>query len=685
MGEVYLAADPDGAPCVLKFLAAALARDARLRTRFEREWAALQRVGPHPNVVGIRRVRGDADPPHIVLDYVAGTPLDQVVRLGPLAPALAGRVGLDLARGLAAVHARGLVHRDVKPANAILRPDDGATMVDFGLAKDLFVTSMTQPGQLMGTAAYMAPELWEETPADARADVFALGVTLYELLAGRRPFEGEDMDDVVDAVLAGEYDPLPERAPGAPPELALAIARMLDADPSRRYPTGADAARDLEAVLAGGAARVPGLIDAAGRRHPLLPGEFFTVGSDPGCEVPVEGEGVGPRHAQVRREGEAFVLLDFRSAGGTFVGDERLAPGKGRPLRDGDAVRVGPARLRFVDPGGARAAEPPAYLRDVARTPAPGVVAEALRRLGDPRAALSLLERLAPDPAAEARADAELAAALGPDAARAAGEARRARARARAAEAPERLRRLSGAPLGDAPAAWLAWWHQARVAAPAQVVNPDPAPAWRLRVVGGPGSPAVLTLGAERSVLLVGRDPRCGLRIGDARAARLEATVLRLDRRVAVVAEGGAEAAVQLAGAPTPAGFWDPGAPLAVGPLSLELEAIDRPPAAAGAPGPVGPASHAALVELRHPSVAASLVEAAAAAADPAAPRRATAPLEAGPALLRAVEDALAARAEVARRLLPDLLGEPDPERWRAALAARADALGPQVGPRGWA
>ncbi|RMG18714.1 MAG: FHA domain-containing protein [Planctomycetota bacterium] len=690
MGSVYLARrEADGLPVVVKFLAPELAQQQELRARFRREWESLQRLHPpHPNVVRVLAVQSEGPCPCIVLERVPGETLaDCLARDGPLSPRRVAEVGLGVARGLAAVHALGMVHRDVKPGNIMLQPHGDPKIIDFGLAKDLFLSGLTAPGQLLGTAHTMAPEQWEdEGGVDPRSDVWALGATLYQALTGEPAFAGSNVDDIADAILAGDYRRPREAAPHTPPALAEALEQMLMVEPERRYPRMADVAEDLERILAGAPARVPCFVDPQGRRFPLLDGEWFTLGSAAGCAVRVSRSDVAPKHAQLRWQGGGFVLRDLKSAAGTFVDGERLHSGRGLALHDGARVSLGSVPLRFEHPWERAARDGAAWLRDVVRRTEPDPVVEALAAVRDVRAALWCLERLLPErlPSPDDRA---LAERLGPEVARAVGRRRVEGGAARAAEAAAALAAITSQGDLAGPEAWLCWWRQVHGSAPEQLVPARSLAVPRLRVVSGH---APLELPLEGSVVLVGRDPRCHLRLQRSDLPRLAATLLRLHRRWVVVDEARTGLAVD--GRPARAALVDPGATLSLpGDLRLLLVPPPAPRVPSGGPLEVEPESFDALCGLDHPAVAAALVAMACGRAR----------LEAWEARLRALvgegaasERALAAlrsawegRCAEARRLLPRLLGAPpgsEPRQWQAALQARRAALGPQVVPWGW-
>ncbi|MCO5170266.1 MAG: FHA domain-containing protein [Planctomycetes bacterium] len=675
MGAVYLARDAAGDEVVVKVLAPEVALDPQVRRRFAREGDALGRLPPHPALVRLRAVAADAEPPAIVMDLVEGAPLSRLARGGQdrLAPLAIARAGRDVAGALAVVHAQGLLHRDVKPANVIVRPDGRATLVDFGVARDAFRSGLTRSGHMVGSTHFMAPEQWRGDPLDARADLYGLGATLYHALTGRPPCTGADPAELMDRVLAGDVAPPRQLAPEVPLELERVVLQLLSADPRFRYPRAGDVADDLERVLAGQPARYPCLVPDGGPRLALLPGRRFTLGRDPGCEVALEHPTVSREHAQLRREDGGWVLRDLRSSYGTRVNDERLAGA--RALAHGDVVRVGDVRLRFDDPlAAARAVRADAAVAEPAREARAPALVDLLAARGDPRAALALLERLAPDPLE----DLAIAALLGQEAA--AASAWRPEDGALAARS---LARLAGGDPGGLEG-WLGWWCGARATLPAQLVPEGRAP-WAARVVVG-GAARDVTLEAGAPPLQVGRDERCGLVLDHGEVSRLHATLLRLHRRV-VVRDEGSRSGTRLLGRPVRAAFVEPHAELALGPVRLRVEAADDLPGLPRA-GPfhlVDAPRFERLAALAHPSTATGLVAClheARAAAGADALARALAPDDA-PGLARDLRETLARRAALARAVLPRLLGaDPgdDLGAWGALLARRRGGLGPQVG-----
>jgi protein kinase-like protein len=662
MGAVFAATRvADGAARVVKFLDPELTSDEVLLARFEREWAALKKLPPSPTLVRVHEVLLQGPRPCLVLDLAPGRPLSQILREeGAFPPELVAAVGRDLASALALVHATGVLHRDVKPANALYDPASGRTcLVDFGLAKDTFRTGLTQPGHLLGTALYMAPELWEEEDVDARADVFALGATLFHLLCGRPPFDGEDIDEIADAILDGDPPRVQAARPDTPPELAHAIGQCLLQDPARRYPDMRALAQDFEAILQGGLASVPRLVSGEASLA-LLPADYFTVGSDPACSIQVAG--ASPKHGHLRFEGRGFVFSVLPESGPASVGERELRSRRPYRLRHGDTLRLGAGEVRYTDPLRQTPATP-SYLRDAARELVPEPALRALARVGDPRAFLYVLEGGA---APALAADLGLLALLGPEAASDLDAGLQAEAQQRRATLDAALGRITQLSLRGT-GAWLTWWQQVKSSAPPQLGPHSPLPTFSLL-----GGARPRELGAEERVVLVGRDVKCTLRLEGEGVARLHWTLLRLHTAWALVpgVPGTGDAAAQAA-------FWS-GQALPVGPHALSLE-VKWPSPAEGVSGGV----FRALCARSHPSVARELLEFAR-GADWSAWATRLFP-EPGPAreqFAAALAEERTSLQAMARQVLRALLGGEGVEAWAQAIQGRS--LGPQLTFRGW-
>jgi len=281
MGVVYKARDQKLDRFVaLKFLSAHLLGNETARHRFVAEARAASALD-HPNIATVHAIEetpeGDV---FIVMAHYEGQTLAQRIAAGPLPPSFAVDVAIQAGEGLARAHARGIVHRDVKPANLILSSGGLVKVLDFGLAKvaDL---RLTDAGTTLGTPVYMSPEQTRGEAVDHRTDVWSLGVVLYEMLSGRLPFDGEDRQSVCDAILRAEPAPLRPMA-GASPDLPAIVSRALAKSPAERHASMPDLVRALR--MARGDPRDASLLETA-------PQQRATTGAAPApAPVPSSGE-----------------------------------------------------------------------------------------------------------------------------------------------------------------------------------------------------------------------------------------------------------------------------------------------------------------------------------------------------------------------------------------------------------
>ncbi len=262
MGEVYLAEDTRlRRKVALKFLPEALTKDKRHLQRFEMEARAIAALS-HPNVCTIHEVIQTEDGRHsLVMEYVEGAALRERVMNGPISVNDALDIAIQIASALASAHAAGIVHRDIKPENVMLRLVGYVIVLDFGLAKLADIRSdpanskaetramdpRTTPGMLMGTVAYMSPEQARGLPVDARTDIWSLGVVLYEMVTGHKPFVGSTPTDVIVSIIEREPDVLSKSAPAAIP-LQRIVTKTLAKDRDERYQTAEELLRELKTV-----------------------------------------------------------------------------------------------------------------------------------------------------------------------------------------------------------------------------------------------------------------------------------------------------------------------------------------------------------------------------------------------------------------------------------------------------
>jgi dienelactone hydrolase/predicted Ser/Thr protein kinase len=251
MGVVYKAEDLRlGRFVALKFLPPQLMRDDDARRRLFAEARAASTLD-HANVCTIYDVEELPDGrAFIAMAFLDGETLKSRLDRGPLPTADAARIALQVAHGLARAHQAGIAHRDVKPANIMISADGDARLLDFGIAKFAGGGDLTRTGTTVGTIAYMSPEHVRGGVGDARSDVWALGVVLYEMVAGRRPFTGADDYELLQAIVEKPVPVLPVSAgDGQAGELAHIVSRALDRDPQRRYANAGEMGHAIEQVL----------------------------------------------------------------------------------------------------------------------------------------------------------------------------------------------------------------------------------------------------------------------------------------------------------------------------------------------------------------------------------------------------------------------------------------------------
>jgi hypothetical protein len=260
MGEVYRAVDRSlGRHVAIKVLPSAFAEDKERMARFERE-AKLLAVLNHPNIASIHGLEESDGRRFLVLELAEGETLQARLNRGPLPVEEALETCRELAEGLEAAHEKGIIHRDLKPGNIMILPEGKVKILDFGLAKvyggettgvdieksPTITAKMTEPGVILGTAAYMSPEQVRGRAVDRRSDIWALGCVLYECLTGSRAFHGDTVSDTLAHILKGEPDWI-RLPPETPPRIKVLLHRCLEKDPRKRLHDIADARLEIDA------------------------------------------------------------------------------------------------------------------------------------------------------------------------------------------------------------------------------------------------------------------------------------------------------------------------------------------------------------------------------------------------------------------------------------------------------
>ena len=402
MAEVYEGHDErlDRAVAV-KVLRPEMAADTGVRDRFEAEARSAARLS-HPNVVAVFDTGEDEGTPYLVMERLPGETLADRMAAGPVDQAWLRRVAGDVLGALGAAHAAGLVHRDVKPGNILLAADGCAKVADFGIAKSLEVVGdLTGTGLLVGTPAYLAPERLDGRPATERSDLYALGVVLYEALAGTKPFVGDTPVAMAQAVLHDVPPRLVEVRPDVDPDLAAAAERSMARDPSSRPASAREMARLLagdgpahdDTVALASAAAVP---DPVGVTGPATVVDATLVGES-GFVAPPPAAAAARAHPRPLAPGRLAVLaavligLFLVVALATGRGSDDASAGEAvvTGLRDlADRVRTGDGPMgpeagdrleRVADQvqAGGGADEANALLRDAAQWSADGRLSDA--------------------------------------------------------------------------------------------------------------------------------------------------------------------------------------------------------------------------------------------------------------------------------------------------------------------
>jgi predicted Ser/Thr protein kinase len=351
MGVVYRARDRllDRVVAV-KVLPADRAEDSTLVTRFEREARSAAALG-HPNIVAVFDTGCDQSTRFIVMEYVSGRSLAQLLRQqeGPLAPARAVEITARIASALAAAHSKGIIHRDIKPGNVMIDSAGSVKVLDFGIARAVTNTSLTQTAVVLGSVAYLAPEVSRGEPADERSDIYSLGCVLYELLTGRPPFTGE----LPAAIMHQHNARQPTAARDLNPEVPIALNALSKTMLAKRPRDRPQHARELPGLLAAAidASTTPATAHA-------LPAAIAAGGTAPTRVLP-RPRRFARREAIAVAAGVALILLVVLLA---------VLPGSGSPDRRAGRPSVTAQHTTSTRTSGTRTSSSGTALRPTAST-----------------------------------------------------------------------------------------------------------------------------------------------------------------------------------------------------------------------------------------------------------------------------------------------------------------------------
>jgi tetratricopeptide (TPR) repeat protein len=315
MGEVYRAWDERlQRPVAIKIVRRGAEGEENARQRFRREARAAARLS-HPSIIQIYDILSWEDGEAIVMELVEGQPLSQRLARGPLPLGEAIRLGRDIARGLAAAHARGIIHRDLKAENVMITAGGGAKILDFGVAKRLdSEASLTADGRVVGTFRAMSPEQARSLPLDPRSDLFSFGTLLYEMLSGRSPFDGGSALETLTRICTHRQEPLRKADTLLPKEFSDLVDRLLEKDPDRRPRSAGEVVRALEALEPSGSS-----LERSGEGEATWAGSPTTMDHSGRPTAPEEPRGSTYRAFAWKRPWRLAILLLAVAAAGILA------------------------------------------------------------------------------------------------------------------------------------------------------------------------------------------------------------------------------------------------------------------------------------------------------------------------------------------------------------------------------
>jgi serine/threonine protein kinase/tetratricopeptide (TPR) repeat protein len=344
MGEVYRARDLRlDRDVAIKVLPRFVSLDPERLRRFEQEAKAAAALN-HPNILAVFHMGSYEDAPYLVSELLEGETLREQVKRGPLAPRKAIEYGAQIAHGLAAAHEKGIVHRNLKPVNLFVTREGRVKILDFGLAKLMHSESETQltqrtldtePGAVMGTAGYMSPEQVRGLAADHRADIFAFGAILYEMLTGRRAFHKATSVETMGAILNEDPPLISQSTPRVPVALARAVHRCLEKNVEQRFQSASDLAFALEVSSDANSA-------STGDITPAIPRVAWRWVVGAGVVLALLSGALLWRSRVSARltEKDSVVLSDFANTTGDPIFDDTLRQGLSAALRQSPFLNV---------------------------------------------------------------------------------------------------------------------------------------------------------------------------------------------------------------------------------------------------------------------------------------------------------------------------------------------------------